>query len=178
MDDNRTSAREADTATPMNAAEIVENLLDGDLDPKRIVTGLEQRNPNYAFLTIADLDTFTQAYLEAAWFTEEDRLKEEATESGLDPDQHDFEWSQEALETAKKDCDAFRTDRTVELLDEAGAKDDEQNGHDFWYTRNHHGVGFWDRGYEDEYADALTNISQAFGEKYVYLGDDGEIYFG
>lgn len=162
----------------MNAAEIVENLLDGDLDPKQIVGGMEQRNPNYAFTTIDDLDTFTRAYLEAAFFTDEERLKEEAEEMGLDPQQHDFDWSLDALEQAKKDCDAFRTERAVELMDEAGAKDDQQNGHDLWYTRNHHGVGFWDRGYEDEYSEALSNLAHGMGERYTYLGDDGEIHFG
>jgi hypothetical protein len=162
-----------------NAAEIVEGLLDGgELDPKRIVNGMKERNPTYDFVTYADLDEFTRAYLEAAFFTEEERLKEEATENGLDPENHDFEWSVEAMQQAKADCDAFRTERTVELLDEAGAKDDSQNGHDFWLTRNRHGAGFWDRGYEEEYGSALTEISHSFGEVYTYLGDDGEVYFG
>jgi hypothetical protein len=163
------------------AEQVVENLLGGDseeLDPKRIVTGMEQRNPNYAFITLADLDLFTQSYLEAAFFTDEERLKEEAEEFGLDPNTHDLDWSVDALQQAKKDCDAFRTDRTVELLDEAGAKDDQQNGHDFWYTRNHHGVGFWDRNYEEEYGRALTKIAHSFREASTYLGGDGEIYFG
>jgi hypothetical protein len=174
MDDNRTSTREA-SPSPMSAAEIVENLLDGDLDPKRIVTGMEQRNPNYAFTTWADLDDFTRQYLETAFWTEEERLKEEATESGLDPDKHDFDWSSDALEIAQKECNEFR-EKAGALLEQAG--DDEQNAHDFWLTRNGHGAGFWDRGYPDEIGDALSAVCKEFGEKFCYLGDDGEIHFG
>ncbi len=174
MDDNRTSAREASLPS-MTAAEVVENLLDGDLDPKRIVTGMKERNPTYDFTTFADIDDFTRQYLETAFWTEEERLKEEATENGLDPEQHDFDWSSDALETAQKECNEFR-ERAGELLNQAG--DDEQNAHDFWLTRNGHGAGFWDRGYPDEIGDALSAISKEFGEKFLYLGDDGELYFG
>lgn len=158
----------------MNAAEIVENLLDGEpLDPKQIVTGLEQRNPNYAFIEITDLDRFTQAYLEAAFFTDEDRLKEEAVESGFDPKEHDFEWSQEALERAQKDCQEFQAQNAEAI--ESG--DTEEAGRDFWYTRGGHGVGFWDGDWEEPWAQQLTDASQKFGEVWTYLGDDGLIYF-
>ena len=45
---------------------------------------------------------------------------------------------------------------------------DEQFGHDFTLTRNHHGVGFWDRGYGPagdrlaDYAHAAGPIDQCF----------------
>lgn len=44
----------------------------------------------------------------------------------------------------------------------AVAGDGEQNGNDFWYTRNGHGVGFWDRGYEQT-GDRLTEAAHKFG---------------
>lgn len=47
----------------------------------------------------------------------------------------------------------------------------EQHGHDFALTRNHHGAGFWDRGYGDV-GDRLTEAAQAYGEHSV-LTDDG-----
>jgi len=47
----------------------------------------------------------------------------------------------------------------------------EQHGHDFALTRNHHGTGFWDRGYGDV-GDRLTQAAQAYGEHSV-LTDDG-----
>ena len=49
--------------------------------------------------------------------------------------------------------------------------------HDFWFTRNHHGVGFWDRGI-GELGDKLTKIANNFGSSYFYEGDDGLGYFG
>jgi hypothetical protein len=165
----------------MNADEIVENLLgDEPIDPKRIVVGMKERNPNYDFIDIDDLDPFTRAYLAAAYFTDEERLKEELAQNNannpeFDPeDSPDMEWSQEALESAQADCKNFQVTHSA-LLELAG--DDEQNGHDFWLTRNHHGAGFWDRGYPEEVGDALTKASHSTGEKSAYLGDDGFIYF-
>lgn len=44
-------------------------------------------------------------------------------------------------------------------------------GSNFWYTRNGHGVGFWDRDLE-ETGDRLTDIAQSFGECHldIYRG--------
>jgi hypothetical protein len=156
------------------AEQIVGSLLEDEpINPKDEVEGMKERDPMFGLPTIADVDEFTQAYLEAAFFTDEERLKEEATEKGLDPEQHDFDWSPEALTKAQEDCAKFQKENQ-ELLDQAG--DVQQNGHDFWYTRNGHGVGFWDRGYDDAVADPLTEACKAFHEAYTYLGDDGLIY--
>jgi len=46
--------------------------------------------------------------------------------------------------------------------------------HDFWYTRNEHGTGFWNGDYEE--GDALTKIADSFGEVYAYEGDDHLLY--
>lgn len=43
-------------------------------------------------------------------------------------------------------------------------------GRDFWYTRNGHGVGFWDRDL-GEVGDKLTKIAKSFGELYVSFGN-------
>lgn len=40
--------------------------------------------------------------------------------------------------------------------------------HDLWLTRNHHGCGFWDRGYEETVGDRLTDIAHDMGERYLY----------
>jgi len=42
-----------------------------------------------------------------------------------------------------------------------------QLGHDFNLTRNHHGAGFWDRGYGD-LGDWLTRVAQAMGSQSLY----------
>lgn len=51
-----------------------------------------------------------------------------------------------------------------ELPAELGA---EQIGHDFSLTRNHHGTGFWDRGY-GALGDWLTRCAQSFGSSSLY----------
>jgi hypothetical protein len=48
-------------------------------------------------------------------------------------------------------------------------------GHDFLLTRNHHGVGFWDRG-AGELGDRLTAASDPYGNMGAYVGDDGKVY--
>jgi hypothetical protein len=79
----------------------------------------------------------------------------------------------ETIEQIKKDCDAF-IEKCGPLLDDL---DDSQSGHDFWLTRNRHGVGFWDRGL-GETGEQLTKIAHSFGERWAYVGDDGKIYVG
>lgn len=55
-------------------------------------------------------------------------------------------------------------------------RDLEQAGHDFILTRNHHGAGFWDRGYGDA-GDELTKFAHTFGELSVYVDDAGRLNF-
>jgi hypothetical protein len=53
--------------------------------------------------------------------------------------------------------------------------DRENWEHDFWLTRNRHGAGFWDGDYIE--GDKLTAIAKSYGEQYLYVGDDGKLYF-
>lgn len=47
---------------------------------------------------------------------------------------------------------------------------------DFHLTRNHHGAGFWDGGWEAEAGRTLTEASHVYGESELMVGDDGLIY--
>ena len=118
--------------------------------------------------TRAQLDTFTFAYIEAAMWTLTDEDGHSLDYLGL----HDI--AAEAIARMVADCAAFQAAH-ADLLSEAG--DDAQNGHDYWLTRNHHGAGYWDRGYDDAVSDALTEAAHADGEVNGYLGDDGMVYF-
>lgn len=51
---------------------------------------------------------------------------------------------------------------------------DEQMGHDFWLTRNHHGAGFWDRGL-GALGESLTRAAHTFGDAHLYIDDEGSI---
>lgn len=114
-----------------------------------------------------NMDPFTHAYVEAALWSSSD---DDGTP--LDQDKGIDDISDETFMTMIRDCHAFET-KYANLLSEI---DDEQAGHDFWLTREHHGAGFWDRGYPDNIGELLTNAAHSFGEFSLYIGDDGKIY--
>ncbi len=51
----------------------------------------------------------------------------------------------------------------------------QKSRQDFWYTRNGHGVGFWDRGL-GKVGDDLSTLARNEHGRDLYLGDDGLIY--
>lgn len=103
---------------------------------------------------------------------------------GVPLDQHNDEsdLAPEALAAIDTDCRAFFAAHSDLFTDENwppsgniyGAE--EQAGHDFWLTRNHHGAGFWDGAWAEPAATTLTDAAHAFGELNPYVGDDGRIY--
>lgn len=109
-----------------------------------------------------ECDDFLRGYLDTALFTTDENPPsgQDYVESGradkMFPSLPDY-----FIEQARKDCAKFTVENS-KLLTQAG--DSWQNGSDFWYTRNGHGVGFWDRGYADEIADPLTAACKKFGE--------------
>jgi len=117
-----------------------------------------------------DLDRFTLAYLTCAlWASHDDDgefLDASCTIDDLSP---------EALGSAIVDCAAFQAD-FADLLAKAGT--DEQNGHDYWLTRNRHGAGFWDRGYPPIIGRTLSDAAKSDGSVDLYVDDDGQVYGG
>jgi len=121
----------------------------------------------------ANLDSFTQGYVEAMFFTNtgtgDDGDMEHATVSDL---------SEEAWSNIIRSCEAFQEKaKTLLTLAYARNYDAAQAGRDYWFTRNGHGVGFWDR--EQLEADSLGDeLSDAcrHSEVYVCRGDDGLVY--
>lgn len=77
----------------------------------------------------------------------------------------------EARQQAERECAAF-AEAAGNLLDDWTP---EQAGHDFWLTRNGHGAGFWDRGLPN--GEALSDLAYKAGERELYVGDDGLLYF-
>ena len=141
------------------------------------------------------LDSFTQGYIEALFFTEEERLCEESGRAMPDVavdtatmecrfvggDSPGFaDLAPKTLELIKADCEAFQR-RYGELLERAyqcGDYDATQAGRDLWYTRNGHGVGFEDRDI-GEFGGALAKACgwrTEFGGVDAYVGDDGKVY--
>lgn len=117
---------------------------------------------------------FIKAYVESIFFTNEDELHEKTIQ----------DFSLETMEKIISDCNKFLEQCESKKIDFADKNvwdsrtyDAEQiAGHDFWFTRNHHGSGFWDGDWKKPYGDMLTNIATSFSEVNVYIGDDGLIH--
>lgn len=110
------------------------------------------------------LDSFTQGFVEAVYWTEEEELNG-ATFADL---------TDESLEIIVAECKEFQQLHRV-LLDKTSA-DDHRHGVDFWLTRNRHGAGFWDRGYDDTVGKMLTEQAHGYGSAYVYTFDE-QVHF-
>lgn len=116
------------------------------------------------------MDSFTQAYIEAAlWSSTDD-------DGGPLDRRFDVRNIDDAtlsrMETVCADFQACYRDLYI-----GAGWTDEQAGHDFWLTRNRHGAGFWDRGIDDNNAGRLlTEAAHGFGTFDLYVGDDGLIY--
>ena len=73
---------------------------------------------------------------------------------------------------AQKDIKLF-VDTNKNLLKQSKLSE-EQIGHDFWLTRNHHGTGIWDRDLEKNISKQLTDACEKFTELNVF-GEGEEI---
>lgn len=125
------------------------------------------------------MNKFLRAYIEAALWSSND----ESDEQGGEPLDQNYDASDLAPETLAKltaDCAKFESDNSELLTDEnclTRLDVSEQAGHDFWLTRNGHGVGFWETSdWEEDAGQKLTASAKAFGECNLYVGDDGLIY--
>lgn len=116
--------------------------------------------------TLASLDTFTRAYIEAALWSSYDHY-DEPLEASYDRD----DIAAKTLATMVWDCAKFQKDNAKWI----GSRS-TRAGHDFWLTRNGLGVGFWDGHWTEPSASRLTDASERFGSFDLYVGDDGKIH--
>lgn len=128
------------------------------------------------------LDAFTRGYIEAMFFTNGDTGDDnENLLHGLGVSR----LTRKSLERIKRDCAEFlesplwthtREDgkrvhiSVSEYLETLEDYDLEQAGRDLWFTRQGHGVGFWDRDFgTQEQRDRLSDVARAMGEHEVYV---------
>lgn len=128
------------------------------------------------------IDDFTQGYIEAAFFTDAENLPDIVTLDAKD-------LAPDAIGRIAAECMQFQQTYSAALKRAYGYKhnmdaieanslpdyDAEQAGRDFWFTRNRHGAGYWDRGLGKP-GDDLTEAAHTFSEVSLVLGDDGKIY--
>lgn len=108
-----------------------------------------------------DTDKVIEQYLSTALWSSTD-------DDGDALDDRDYPWVRKAMKEAKGDCESFiayaRETISPDCFDDIS---DSDIGHNFWLNRNHHGAGFWDRGFT--YGDALSKASHTFGSADVYI---------
>lgn len=134
--------------------------------------------------TTHDISCMLRAYIECALWSSND----ESTPSGGEPFDANYgpeNLANSALDTMRRDVERFARENyeTIQACADRcrlrGGESTlwEQAGHDFWLTRNHHGCGFWETpDWPEKEGAKLTDNAHAFGETYLYLGDDGLIY--
>src|SRR5688572_868278 len=127
------------------------------------------------------LSPFEQGYIECALFCGVERKEGDPLADSDKRDDAAFDdITPETLAKMLADCAKF-INMAGALLAEATTKvergiayDQTYAGHDFWYTRNGHGVGFWDRECLTKGTDLgarLTNIAKLFGQYDLMTGD-------
>lgn len=130
------------------------------------------------------LDTVVQGYLVCMlWTMPSD---EENENPGDSISIHEL--PKQTWDIARADCAAF-IGACREMFGQSIGREGysaERFGHDFAFTRNGHGVGFWDRKELEagELGDKLSALCgwtggkhTRFTENSLYLGDDGLAYF-
>jgi hypothetical protein len=125
-------------------------------------------------LSGANIDAIVDGYLECQLWAGHDMDREDAM---LDENYGREDISEEYVNKLREELLTVVTDHPLAVRmylnarERTGYDRNELFGHDFYLTREHHGVGFWDRGL-GELGDYLTNIAHAYGEA-GQLWDDG-----
>lgn len=106
-------------------------------------------------------------------------------DNGEPLDNGEYQLAPEARAKCAEDCARFMAMAQIDLAKYEASRShsldysvSECAGHDFWLTRNGHGVGFLDRGL-DELGDRLTALcghGSPFPPVDAYVGDDGKVY--
>ena len=122
------------------------------------------------------MDDFTKGYIQTALWTEHGKKSE-----FLDADYGVDDIDADTLSKMEADCKKFQQDHKTVLRQayKQYQPTDEYTvewcaGSDFWYTRNHHGVGFLDRKIGKVIAEVLSHGADSCGEYHLF-DDDGII---
>jgi hypothetical protein len=113
-------------------------------------------------------DSFLAGYVEAMLFSSMDNL-DESGGLPLETNYTDRDITTDTLIKMAKQCRDFEN---MPGVADAIATRAEEAGRDFWFTRNDHGVGFWDGDWPEPDATLLTEAAKSFGESdpHVYRG--------
>lgn len=137
--------------------------------------------PAATFADTSNLESFLSSYIEAAlWSTTNSRYYDNPEDESENLDDSGYDLAPETESAMRADCADFLRaylDLISQAMEAKPGYSIEQAGHDFWLTRNGHGVGFWDRGL-GAIGDELTEAAHGDGGRDLYVGDDDLIYQG
>ena len=139
---------------------------------------------NEGIVSSEDINCIMRGYLGAAMWTEGERLDGEY--NGNERDSDDLEnlglgrdtfgvdnIESDSLIKVYEDIKKFINMCGNEVIGVAiGEHGCDQLGHDLWLTRNGHGAGFFDRGYDDEVEGILMRCAQGLGMVDLYINDN------
>jgi len=111
-----------------------------------------------------DINEIVNCYLICALWTNDDEEEFEGKTI--------YDFSEESKKLAESEIKWFVT-VAGDAIDDIP---DDILGHDLWLTRNGHGSGFWDRGYNEDIEKILVDLSKELGYTDIYVGDDDLIY--
>jgi hypothetical protein len=116
-------------------------------------------------------DLFVLGYLESAFWL----ISEEYEEAAKSVNYADFD--EESWNEILQECKDFQESNAALLEEAYGIRDYNRSsaGHDFFLTRNGHGVGFWDRDL-GAVGDKLTEAAKVYGETSLYITSDGQVH--
>ncbi len=118
-----------------------------------------------------ELETFTQAFIEALYFADTGEEGQPDTGATL---------SDEARADIEADCRSWWRRLGCYVVSDVCADVGTegpivQAGHDFYFTRQGHGAGFWDGDWPEVYGDKLTEAAKCYGEFWIDTNEQGEI---
>lgn len=132
---------------------------------------------------------FVFGFIEAMFFTESGDVdmdswletdEEERTQGGQLPSDCGYgELHPDSLAKIRADCEAWQK-ANAKLLRRAYKRagyNEAQAGRDYWFTRNGHGVGFWDRAQLESHGLGAA-LSEAAGRSEVHAFFGGHVTHG
>lgn len=123
------------------------------------------------------MDAFTSAYIECALWSSNDESTPDGGEFIDDDNYDEGDLDPQTRDAMVADCKRFQDENRDDIDTWVGDTTcDEQAGHDFWFNRNGHGVGFWEPEWDEEPGSRLDRASEAFGEFNLYV--EGGTVFG
>jgi hypothetical protein len=112
-----------------------------------------------------DYNEILSSYLETAIWADAEEDDEQMKSKTI----HDFD--PQSKDNALKDIQAFVKQAGQIAPEELKTYSDKQLGHNLWLSRNGHGAGFF-----DDKNNKLQDIARNMKGKYIYSGDDHNIY--